>query len=120
MHRGLNLEVPIQTVNYAQDNGTSARTAFVAPFQGGTQNGQGQEDRGGVGIRNRPTNAQAPAHPPSVGVRLPARLIWQGAVSNDHTQDPQQQPLHQIHRRPHPLKLCGAHLVVGTLNINGL
>ena len=60
--------------------------AFVAPFQGGTQNGRGQEDRGGVGIRNRPTNAQATAHPPSVGVRLPARLVRQGAVSNDHTQ----------------------------------
>ena len=84
--RGLNLDVPIGTVNYAQENGTSARMAFVAPFQGGTQNGQGQEDRGGVGIRNRPTNAQASAHPPSVGVRLPARLVRQGAVSNDHTQ----------------------------------
>lgn len=82
--RGLNLE--IGSVNYVQDNGTSARTAFVAPFQAGTQTGQGQEDRGGVGIRIRPTTMQVIAHPPSGGVRLPTRIVRQGAVSNDHSQ----------------------------------
>jgi hypothetical protein len=51
--RGLNQE--IGTVNFMlQNTGSSARTAFVAPFQeGGTQDGQGQEDRDrmmGVGI----------------------------------------------------------------------
>lgn len=82
--RGLNLE--IGSVNYLQDNGTSARTAFVAPFQAGTQNGRGHEDRGGVGIRIRPTARQAIVPPPQSGLRLPARLVRQGAVSNDHTQ----------------------------------
>ena len=82
--RGLNLE--IGSVNYLQDNATSARTAFVAPFQAGAQTGQGQEDRGGVGSRIRPTTVQVIAHPPPGGVRLPTRIVRQGAVSNDHSQ----------------------------------
>ena len=79
--RGLNLE--IGSVNYVQDNGTSARMASMAPFQAGTQNGRGHVDRGGVGNRIRPTARQEIGPPPQGGVRLPARLVRQGAVSND-------------------------------------
>lgn len=82
--RGLNLE--IGSVDYVQDNGTSARTAFVAPFRTGTQNGRGQVDRGRVGNSIRPRAAQAIGQPPQGYTRLPARLVRQGAVSNDHTQ----------------------------------
>jgi hypothetical protein len=74
------------SVNYVQDNGTSARTAFVAPIQAGTQNGRGNEDRGGVGNRIRPTAWQEIGPPLQGGAQLPARLVWQGAVYNDHTQ----------------------------------
>jgi hypothetical protein len=97
--RGLNLE--IGTVNSGQDNGTSARTAFVAPFHAGTQEDRGQkdrgqedrgqadrgqEDRGQAENRIRPTAGGALAPPPQGGVRLPARLVRQGAVRNAHTQ----------------------------------
>jgi hypothetical protein len=82
--RGLNLE--IGSVNSRQDNGTSARTAFVAPFHTGTLTGRGHENRGRGGTRIRPTAARPIAQPPPGGARLPARLVRQDADFNDHTQ----------------------------------
>ena len=86
--RGLNQE--IGTAEFVQETGDSARTAFVGPFQGGTQ-GEEEKEPGGQGSMGRPQGGDQ-----RVGenrgphgefpTRLPARLIRQDAVRNDQVQ----------------------------------
>ena len=86
--RGLNQE--IGTAEFVQETGDSARTAFVGPFQGGTQ-GEEEKEPGGEGSMGRPQGGDQ-----GVGenrgphgefpTRLPARLIRQDAVRNDQVQ----------------------------------
>ena len=86
--RGLNQE--IGTAEFVQETGDSARTAFVGPFQGGTQ-GEEEKEPGGERCMGRPQGGDQ-----RVGenrgphgefpTRLPARLIRQDAVRNDQVQ----------------------------------
>jgi hypothetical protein len=63
----------IGSVNLVQEDGISARTAFVGPFQEGVHRGrEAQEDRTIPPIRGGP--------------RLPTRLVRQEAVRNDQVQ----------------------------------
>ena len=70
--RGLNQD--IGSVNLVQEEGISARTAFVGPFQEGLHRGQeAQEEDGSI-------------PPLRDGPRLPTRLVRQGAGRNDQVQ----------------------------------
>ena len=69
---GLNQE--IGSVNLVQEEGISARTAFVGPFQEGLHRGQeAQEEDGSI-------------PPLRGGTQLPTCLVRQGAVRNDQVQ----------------------------------
>ena len=70
--RGLNQE--IGSVNFVQEGGISARTAFVGPLQVGPHRGQVPQE----GNRNIPLLRG--------GVRPPTRIIRQEARRNDHVQ----------------------------------